>query len=189
MKTQIEKKNLTRPRYQRVKLLYGQKPSKLSYHPVKFGSQRHSGSRGIMFLVCYKILTKWRHKHLLDSAHLSQFNSEFDSNINSYINTLEKTYLTASVGHIGRSSKSGIPVYNSEVLDTIGRKTRRRRKYAIAKRCAFHKNAVSELYIDIFNTYLNIYSAHLKNMIEMKNLEVDGYLSKQNLFVTYIAFP
>ena len=60
---------------------------------------------------------------------------------------------------------------------------------AIAKRCAFHKNAVSELYIDIFNTYLNIYSAHLKNMIEMKNLEVDGYLSKQNLFATYIAFP
>ena len=37
--------------------------------------------------------------------------------------------------------KSGIPIYNFEVLDTAGRKMRRR-KQAIAKRFAFHVNAV-----------------------------------------------
>ena len=37
--------------------------------------------------------------------------------------------------------KSGTPLYNSEVPDTAGRKTRRRRTQAIAKRFAFYANA------------------------------------------------
>ena len=40
---------------------------------------------------------------------------------------LEKTELTASVRRITRFLKSGIPIYNSEVPDTVGRKTRKRR--------------------------------------------------------------
>ena len=41
--------------------------------------------------------------------------------------------------------KSGIPIYNSEVPDTAGRKTRRRRiTQAIAKRFAIHVNAVNQ---------------------------------------------
>ena len=42
------------------------------------------------------------------------------------MNSLEKAGLTASVDHIERFSKSGVPIYNSEVPDTAGRKMRRR---------------------------------------------------------------
>ena len=50
------------------------------------------------------------------------------------MNILEKAELTAS--------KSGIPFYNSEVPDTAGRKTRRRRRtQAITKRYVFHAYA------------------------------------------------
>ena len=58
--------------------------------------------------------------------------------------TLEKAELTASIRHIVRFLKSGIPIYNSEVPDATGRKTRRRRRIqAIAKRFAFHTNPES----------------------------------------------
>ena len=41
------------------------------------------------------------------------------------MDTLEKAELNASIRHIAKFLKSGIPIYNSEVLDTAGRKTRR----------------------------------------------------------------
>ena len=46
---------------------------------------------------------------------------------NSYMDSLEKAELTASIRHIAKFLKSGIPIYNSEVPDMAGRKTRRRR--------------------------------------------------------------
>ena len=51
----------------------------------------------------------------------------------------KKAEFTISVRHIGGFSKSGIPIYNSEVSDTAGKKTRkkRRRSKAIGKRYAF----------------------------------------------------
>ena len=57
------------------------------------------------------------------------------------MDTLEKAKLTASIRHIARFLKSGIPIYNSEVPDTSDTNTRTRRTQAIAKRCAFHVNA------------------------------------------------
>ena len=61
------------------------------------------------------------------------------------MDTLEKAELTALIRHIAIYFKSGIPLYNSEVLDTAGRKTRRRRRtQAIAKRYAFHTNAIND---------------------------------------------
>ena len=58
------------------------------------------------------------------------------------MDTLEKAELNASIRHIARFLKSGIPIYKSEVTDTAGRKTRRRgRTQAIAKRFVFHVNA------------------------------------------------
>ena len=65
------------------------------------------------------------------------------------MNTLENTELTTAIRHIGRFLKSGILIYNSEVPDTAGRKTRRRRRtQAIEKRFAFHANAIKiELFL------------------------------------------
>ena len=61
-------------------------------------------------------------------------NGDTNSYINSYKITSEKAELAVSVHHIERFSKSGIPVYYSEVSDTTDRKTRIQ---AIAKRFAF----------------------------------------------------
>ena len=61
------------------------------------------------------------------------------------MDTLEKTELTAPIGYIVIFLKSGILIYNSEVPKMPVRKTRRgrrRRTQAIAKRYAFHANAV-----------------------------------------------
>ena len=44
------------------------------------------------------------------------------------MDTLEKAELAASILHIAIFLKSGIPIYNSEVPDTAGRKTRTRRR-------------------------------------------------------------
>ena len=56
------------------------------------------------------------------------------------MDTLGKAKLTASMHHIARLLKSGIPIYNSTVQDMAGRKVRRRgsRTYAIVKRYAFY---------------------------------------------------
>ena len=73
-------------------------------------------------------------------GHRSYRNGGINSDINSYMDTLEKAELTSSNRHIARFLKSGTPIYNSEVLDTAGRKTTTRRTQAIAKRFAFQAN-------------------------------------------------
>ena len=47
--------------------------------------------------------------------------------INSYMNTFEKAELTASTRSIERFSKSGITIYNSEVLDMAGNKNKEKK--------------------------------------------------------------
>ena len=75
-------------------------------------------------------------------SHRSHGNG--DKNYDMY--TLEKAELTASIRDIERFLESGLPIYNSEVPDTAGRKTRRRRRtHAIAKLYAFHANAINLL--------------------------------------------
>ena len=59
---------------------------------------------------------------------MSYRNEVINSYINSYMDTLEKTELTASNLRIAIFSKSGIPVYNSEVLDKAGRKKKKEKK-------------------------------------------------------------
>ena len=77
-------------------------------------------------------------------------NSYVNSCVNSYVNSLVKAEITASlyhteasIYHIERLSKSEIPIYNPEVLDTADRKTKRSAQ-VIAKRYAFYANAVIE---------------------------------------------
>ena len=76
-------------------------------------------------------------------------NGDIDSYINSYMYTSEKAELTASIHHLQRFSKSGIPIYISEVPETAGRKittttttTMLTIPHVIAKRYAFHANAI-----------------------------------------------
>ena len=84
-------------------------------------------------------------------------NGDINSYINSYMDTLEIAALTALICHIGRFLKSGIPVYNSEALDTACRKTRRQRRrrkgritQAIAKRYAFYGSAKTYFTTGVF---------------------------------------
>ena len=67
-----------------------------------------------------------------------------NEDISSYMDRLEKAELTALMCHVARFLKRGIPIHNSEVPDTAGRKTRKRRRRteAIAKRFAFHANPI-----------------------------------------------
>ena len=51
-----------------------------------------------------------------------------NSYINSYMDTMEKAALDASICHIARFLKSGIPIYNSKVPDRAGRKNKRKKK-------------------------------------------------------------
>ena len=67
-----------------------------------------------------------------------------NGDVNSYMDTLEKAEHTASIRHIARFLKSGIPIYNSEVPDTLGRKKRRTKTQEIAKPFAFHANTINE---------------------------------------------
>ena len=62
-------------------------------------------------------------------------NGDINSNTNSYMNTIKKAQLTASVHHIERFSKSGILIYNS--------KTRLTEK--------LEEKGEEEHYIDAFN--------------------------------------
>ena len=61
------------------------------------------------------------------------------------MNTSRKAELAASIRHIERFSISGVPIYNSEVPDTVVKETRRRRTQVIAKRRAFHANVIEEV--------------------------------------------
>ena len=60
--------------------------------------------------------------------HTSYRNEVINFYINPYMDTLEKSELTASILRIAIFSKSGIPIYNSEVLDTAGRKKKKEKK-------------------------------------------------------------
>ena len=76
--------------------------------------------------------------------HKSYRNGDINSYIKSYMDTLGNAEFTTSIRRIARFLKTGIPIYDSEVPDTAGRKTRkRRRKHAIAKRLPFRANAVT----------------------------------------------
>ena len=80
--------------------------------------------------------------YLLDKfgGHIFNGNGDISSYINSYMNNSEKAELTVSICHIEISSKSGIPIDSSEVLDKANRKTRKRRTQIIAKCYTFHAN-------------------------------------------------
>ena len=87
-------------------------------------------------------------------------NGDINSYINSYMNTLKKAKINALVQHIEKFSKSGILIYNSKVLDTAGRKTRRRRRrtQSFARCHTFHANAISNTvyyYIQLCEYYLS----------------------------------
>ena len=58
---------------------------------------------------------------------------------------LTEMEISILVSTLGGFLKSGIPIYKSEVPDTVGRKTRRRRTLATAKRYAFHANAIKQI--------------------------------------------
>ena len=73
--------------------------------------------------------------------HRSNRNGDINSYIKSYMDNLETAELTASICHIGRFLKPGIPIYNSDISDTADGKTTRRRTQTTAKRFAFHANA------------------------------------------------
>ena len=59
------------------------------------------------------------------------------------MNSSEKAKLTASVRHIEKFSKSGLPINNFKVLGKADRKTTRIRTQATTKRYAFHSNAIN----------------------------------------------
>ena len=61
------------------------------------------------------------------------------------MDTLENAELTTLIGPIARFLKSGTPIYCSKVQDTAGRKTKRTRTQAIAKRFAFYVNPPKKL--------------------------------------------
>ena len=71
--------------------------------------------------------------------HRSYRNGDISSYIKSYMDTFRNAELPASIPDIARFLKLGIPIYNSEVPNAAGRKTRRRRTQG--KRFAFHANA------------------------------------------------
>ena len=54
---------------------------------------------------------------------------------------------------IARFLKSGIPIYNSEIQDTAGRKARRTQ--ATAKRFAFYTNSISKIKTENMKTLRN----------------------------------
>ena len=90
--------------------------------------------------------------------HRSYRNGDINSYINSYTTIQEKTEFIASICHIAIFLKSGMPIHNSEVPDMAGRKTRRRRSrsQAIAKRYAFHVNAITQVITKRFAFYANL---------------------------------
>ena len=76
------------------------------------------------------------------------------------MNTSQKTELTASALHIDRFLKVGITIYNSEVPNTAGRKTRRKRRRTkvIAKRyCVSRKRKKTMLYVCRIACFLAVY--------------------------------
>ena len=71
--------------------------------------------------------------------HRSDRNGDINSYMKSYMDNLdlEKAELIASIRHIARFPKSGIPIYNSEVPDTANNTDKNQAKNTIAKHFAF----------------------------------------------------
>ena len=61
------------------------------------------------------------------------------------MNSSRKAELIALIYYTERFSKSGKPIYNSELSDTAGRKTTRTTTQAIAEHYVFHANTKSRL--------------------------------------------
>ena len=68
------------------------------------------------------------------------------------MDTLKKAEITISISHTARFLKSGIPIYNSEVPDTVGRKARRRRIQEIPKRFPFYADGKNKTRHLVCNT-------------------------------------
>ena len=74
-------------------------------------------------------------------GHRPYRNEDINFFINSCIDALEKARLAASIRILREFLNSGIPIHNSVVPDTAGRKTRKRRRtQTIVKRFVFHGN-------------------------------------------------
>ena len=58
----------------------------------------------------------------------SHRNGNINSYISSYMDTLEKAALTASIRHIARFLKSEIPIYNSEIPLRLAEKQEAKKK-------------------------------------------------------------
>ena len=135
--------------------LYEQESIKESYHPAKFGGHRHCGSVYIIFLVvtwpwldgvtsiCLINLISLNYCRYVCLPNLVVIGLiETEISILRSILTWIPYKKLSSIHHIARFLKSGIPIYNSEVLDRVGRNTRRRRTQAVAKLFVFHANAI-----------------------------------------------
>ena len=81
-------------------------------------------------------------------GHRSNGNGDINCYINSYMDTLGKPKINASIGHIERFSKSRIPIYNSEVSATAGRKKKKKemKKNTGSRKALFHANALNQNY-------------------------------------------
>ena len=78
-------------------------------------------------------------------AKFSDRRSYRNGDINSYVITLEKAELTASIRCVAKFSKQGIPIYNSEVQDTAVEKQEKEEHRQFAKRFAFYANSINSL--------------------------------------------
>ena len=122
--------------------LYGQEPIMLSYHPAKFGGHMHSDSGDVFSF--YSVTWFWRDfvtstcfisliwvyscrcTYLPKLVVISLIEMEIAIVISILTwKTWKKLNSTPRSTIIARSSKSGIPIYNSEVPNTAGRKMRR----------------------------------------------------------------
>ena len=84
--------------------------------------------------------------------HRSYRNGDINSYINSYTKKAgEKAEVTASIRHIARFLISGTPIYNPEVPNKVGRKTKREGTQANAKHFVSNVNAIQLMYINILN--------------------------------------
>ena len=98
------------------------------------------------------------------------------------MDTLEKFKLNGSIHQIARFLKSRLPTYNSEVLDTAGRKTKRMRKrtQAVAKRYVFHAN-LTIIFIHFITTELH-FTFYMDYLIKLEYIErKEGVLKRRTV--------
>ena len=95
-------------------------------------------------------------------------NQDINSYINFYMVASKNAKLTASVRHTEQFSKSAIPIYNSEVPDTAGGKTRRRRTRIIAKHYVFHSNTTVQKHecLLLWNSYQLSFTEKLSRLYQ-----------------------